>query len=123
MTDLDFAGGELVHGGDGFELQTGLLEEFHQLADAFGGRGRHRDDDFFELEIEAAVHERFGRADHGDIMDARAPFAAIVIEESDGHESEAAFDHQLAGEAGADIACAENPDAAAAPGGFASGMR
>jgi hypothetical protein len=121
LADLDLAGGELVHGGDRFEAETGLLEELDEFTNAAGGSGGHGDNNFLELEVEAAVEEGFGRADDWDVVDAGAPFLFVIIKESNGLKAEAAFGHELAGEACADIASAEDADAAAAALGLGLG--
>jgi len=48
LADADAAGGELVNAGDGDVFDTVLLKQADEFGEAFGGRGRHRDDNFFE---------------------------------------------------------------------------
>lgn len=83
LADFDLAGGKLINRRNRFETKMAALENFYDFADALRRGGRHSDDDFFEFEIEVRFEKRFGRADNWDIVNARMPFGAIVVEEHD----------------------------------------
>ena len=106
--DGQSAGGALVKAGNGEVFEAGILEEGDDFAEAAGRGGGHGNDHLLDAEFGRSAFERLRRADDGDAVDIGTPFVGCIIEEGDGDHAEIGAGKELADEAGADIAGADD---------------
>ena len=79
--EVEVAGDELVHGGQGLHRDADVAALVHDPLPRLARRGRDRDDDLVRAVVAKEVRQVVGRAEHPDAVEAQVLLAGIVVDE------------------------------------------